>query len=123
MDDEAQVLHLEKQILERLGYRVEPQISSLDALALFAKNPHAFDLVISDVTMPGMTGDLLARHLLEIRPDIPIIVCTGFSEKITPERARAMGIRGFLMKPTLSRKIAKMIRGILNEKEGKREMV
>jgi len=116
VDDEAAVVGIEKQMLERLGYRVAERTSSSDALKAFAAQPAAFDLVISDMTMPNMTGDQLARELIAMRPDIPIIICTGFSEHINQQKATAMGIRGFLMKPIVKSELAKMVRKVLDEK-------
>jgi len=87
--------------------------SSLQALEVFRNDPNAFDLVITDQTMPNMTGELLARELLEIRPDIHIILCTGFSERIDEKKAKEMGIRKFVMKPIIMSEIAGTIREIL----------
>lgn len=115
VDDEAEIVRLEKQMLERLGYRITNRTSSVDALAAFRANPEAFDLVITDMTMPNMTGDQLAKKLISIRPDVPIIICTGFSENISKEEAKVMGIKGFLMKPVVKAEMAGMIRKVLNE--------
>ena len=81
-DDEKPVAHIEKRMLNRLGYTVTMHTSSPEALECFRENPEAFDLLLTDVTMPGITGDRLAQEVLAIRPDIPILLCTGFSEKI-----------------------------------------
>ncbi|MBI9076569.1 MAG: transporter substrate-binding domain-containing protein [Desulfatibacillum sp.] len=118
VDDEEPVVRLEKQMLERLGYHVTERTSSSDALKAFQANPSAFDLVISDMTMPHMTGDLLALKLISIRPDIPIIICTGFSERINKENAEAAGIKGLLMKPIIRSEMAQMIRSVLDEAKG-----
>ena len=88
--------------------------SSRDALELFKSLPHEFDLVITDMTMPNMTGDALAKELLSIRPDLPIILCTGFSANIDEEKAAAMGIRAFVSKPVLKGEIATTIREVLD---------
>ena len=117
VDDEQAVLKLEQQILERLGYQITSKLSSIEALEAFKSDPGSFDLVISDVTMPKMTGDELARELISIRPDIPIILCTGFSQRIDEEKAHAIGVRGFLMKPIAISKIANIIRRIFDESE------
>ena len=90
----------------------------LDALRVFKTNPYAFDLVISDMTMPNRTGDQLARELIAIRPDIPIIICTGFSERINEEMAAAIGVKGFLMKPIVKSEMAEMVRKVLDEAKG-----
>jgi PAS domain S-box-containing protein len=115
VDDEEPIMRLEKQILERLGYHVTSRISSVDALAAFKANPEAFDLVITDMAMPNMTGDQFARILLSMRTDLPIIICTGFSERITQEKAAAFGIKGLLKKPIVKSELARMIRKVLDE--------
>ena len=84
-------------------------------MALFKAMPDKFDLVISDMTMPQMTGDMLARELIKIRPDLPVIICTGFSENITKEKAATMGIKAFLMKPLRKEELAHTIREVLDE--------
>ncbi len=114
VDDEAQIVRLEGEMLRRLGYRVEARTSSRDALADFTARPDAYDLVITDMTMPEMTGDRLAADLKKIRPDIKVILCTGFSEKMSPERARALGIEGFLMKPVVRAELVGMVRRVLD---------
>ncbi|MCP3930453.1 MAG: response regulator, partial [Bacteroidetes bacterium] len=115
VDDDESVVRLEKQMLERLGYNVSALSNSLEALETFNSNPDGYDLVISDMTMPNMTGDQLARELMSIRPDIPIIICTGFSERINKEQAEAHKVRGFLMKPVVKSEMAQMVRKVLNE--------
>ena len=80
--------------------------------------PDKFDMVITDMTMPHMTGDMLAQELIKIRPDLPVILCTGFSENITKEKAETMGIKAFLMKPLLKKEMAHTIRRVLNEAKG-----
>ncbi|MCP4350761.1 MAG: response regulator [Desulfobacterales bacterium] len=117
VDDEKQIVEMETQMLERLGYKVTALKSSPEALDIFSKNPKDFDLVITDMTMPEMTGMELSRNLMLIRPDIPIILCTGFNEIITEEKAKSIGIREFVMKPVLRSKIAKIIRQILESNE------
>ena len=115
VDDEVSVAKLEGQMLSRLGYQVTAETSSRDALNTFKSNPNSFDLVISDMTMPNMTGDQLAKELLSIKADIPIIICTGFSERINKEQAEAIGVNGFLMKPVVKSDMAQMIRKVLDE--------
>ena len=117
VDDEEAVARIEKQMLERLGYQVTTRTSSLEALEAFRVNPDAYDLVISDMTMPNLTGDQLAGEIFSIRANIPIIICTGFSERINREKAEAIGIKGFLMKPVVISKMAKMVRRVLGEME------
>ncbi len=115
VDDEESVVRIEKQMLERLGYEVSARSDSLEALATFNSNPDGYDLVISDMTMPNMTGDQLARELMSIQPDIPIIICTGFSERINKEQANANKVKGFLMKPVVKSEMAQMVRKVLDE--------
>jgi CheY-like chemotaxis protein len=99
VDDEVVLAELGKTMLERLGYEVTVQSSSLEALTVFQGQPDQFDAVITDQTMPGLTGMDLAKQILQIRPDIPIILCTGYSTLVNEEQARAEGIREFAMKP------------------------
>jgi PAS domain S-box-containing protein len=115
VDDEVPVLTLEKQMLERLGYHVSDQKSSTSALEAFSKDPLAFDLVISDMAMPELPGDKLTVELLKIRPDIPVIICTGFSERIDTEKAEAIGAKALLFKPIIKSKIAQTVRSVLDD--------
>ncbi len=115
VDDEDSIVRMEKQMLERLGYHVTERTSSIEALEAFRAAPDKFDLVITDMTMPNMTGVQLSQKLLEIRSDIPIIICTGFSTKIDDAKATAAGIRGYVMKPIIMREIAKKIREVLEK--------
>jgi len=110
VDDESDLVDIARQMLGRLGHEVVVQSDGNKALALFRTRPEAFDLVITDQTMPGITGMELAREILAIRPDTPIILCTGFSEHATPETIRDTGIKTFLMKPFSRREIAEAIR-------------
>jgi CheY-like chemotaxis protein len=114
VDDEEVVVDANKRILKGLGYVVTTAMGSRDALDMFKKNPDSFDMVITDMTMPNMTGAELAEELLHIRPEIPIILCTGYSHLITPEKARALGIKKFLMKPFSRKEMAEAIRNILD---------
>ena len=88
--------------------------SSIEALELFRAEPDRFDLVITDMTMPHMTGDKLAKELIKIRPDIPIILCTGHSRLVSEKKAKEIGIKAFVMKPILRRTIAETVRGVLD---------
>ncbi len=115
VDDETSVMKLEKLMLERLGHKVIAYTRSPEALAAFQDDPEAFDLVVSDMTMPEMTGDALAEQLLDSRPDIPIIICTGFSERINAESVSALGIKYFLMKPLTSSELARAIQRVFNK--------
>ena len=115
VDDEKSVMHLETTLLMRLGYEVVGLIDSEEALALFQKEPRDFDLVITDMTMPRLTGAELAQKMIATRPDIPIILCTGFSELIDSDKANALGIREFLIKPITSAQLAEIIDRILTK--------
>ncbi len=117
VDDEASVATLEGRMLERLGYQVSVKTSSADALNAFKTDPDSFDLVISDMTMPNMTGDQLAREILAIRPDTPIVICTGFSERINKEQDQMVGVKGVLMKPVVKSDLARMVRTVLDESQ------
>ena len=116
VDDEWPIVKMESQILERLGYRVSTCTGSLEALALFSQKPTDFDLVITDMTMPDMTGDRLAAALMEIRPDIPVILCTGYSNRNSEEAADALGIKAFAYKPIVKADLAKTIRKVIDKK-------
>jgi CheY-like chemotaxis protein len=113
VDDEQPLVEIGKQMLERLGYTVATRTSSIEALELFKAQPHRFDLVITDIVMPNMTGEKLAQKLMDIRADIPIILCTGYSEKFTRRQASNMGIQSFLMKPLVMRDLAGTVRQAL----------
>lgn len=119
VDDEQSIIFMEKQMLERLGYSVVSRTSSVEALEAFRTNPDKFNMVITDMSMPNMSGDQLAAELIKIRPDIPIVLCTGFSERMPEERAAALGIKGFLMKPIIKRDLSKKIREVLDMKQDK----
>jgi two-component system, cell cycle sensor histidine kinase and response regulator CckA len=115
VDDEEVVVDANRRILQRLGYNVTVSTDSKKALAAFRKKPEKFDLVITDMTMPSMTGAELARELIKIRSDIPIILCTGYSQLITPEKSNAIGIQEFVMKPFSRSEIAEAIRKVLDK--------
>ncbi len=99
VDDEAALVEVGKLMLELLGYRVVATTNSMEALKMFMDRPDELDAVVTDMTMPNMTGVELARKVMEVRPEIPIILCTGYSDLINKEKAKELGIRGFLMKP------------------------
>jgi CheY-like chemotaxis protein len=103
------------QILQRLGYAVTKQTSSSEALALFKVQPDAFDLVITDMTMPGLTGDKLALEMMAVRPDIPVVLCTGYNKKISEEMATAIGIKAMVFKPITTVDLARTVREVLDE--------
>jgi len=114
VDDEEQAIKLARKVLIKLGYNVHARTSSLEALALFRSKPESYDLVITDMTMPHLTGIDLTQALMDIRPNIPIILCTGFSVMIDEAKAKALGIRAFVMKPIMKRKMARIIRQVLD---------
>ncbi|MGE3537413.1 MAG: ATP-binding protein [Candidatus Tectimicrobiota bacterium] len=116
VDDETVLAHLGKAMLERLGYETVAHSSSREALELFRAAPQSFDLVITDQTMPQMTGEALAREIRSMRPDIPIILCTGFSRTMTPDKARALGIDALLHKPLVSRDLGLAIHRVLTRR-------
>jgi CheY-like chemotaxis protein len=115
VDDEKTLVDLGLQILERLGYRVTTRTSSLEALELFMVQPDNFDLVITDMTMPNMTGDEFAAKIMEIRADIPVILCTGYSERISKDKAHKIGIKEFVLKPIIMSDMATTVRKVLDE--------
>ena len=115
VDDEPALVELGEQILKRLGYQVVTRTSSIDALELFRAQPERFDLVITDKTMPHMTGDKLAGELIAIRKGIPVILCTGFSHRIAEEKAKEMGVKRFLKKPLVLQDLANSVREVLDE--------
>jgi PAS domain S-box-containing protein len=114
IDDEVMLARLGQEILERLGYTVTVYTNSVEALAAFRSAPQRFDLVITDQTMPDMIGETLARALRHLRPDLPIILCTGFSHSMTKEKAQAIGLDAFLMKPLVISDLALVIRQVLD---------
>jgi PAS domain S-box-containing protein len=116
IDDEPSLVDLGKQMLKRLGYKVSTRTSSLEALELFKVKPDQFDLVITDMTIPNMTGERLAHNLMKIRSDIPVIICTGYSEYISEEKVNKIGIRAFIMKPLVMRDLANIVRKVLDNK-------
>ncbi|MGD9206191.1 MAG: ATP-binding protein, partial [Desulfobacterales bacterium] len=114
VDDEQPLVDIGKQMLERLGYTVDTRTSSIEALKLFEADPNRFDLVITDIVMPNMSGDKLADKIIGIRSDIPIVLCTGYSEKFTRQHATDMGIQAFLMKPLVMQDLANTVRQALS---------
>ncbi len=114
VDDEEPIALMEQMMLEKLGYQITVRTSSPDALAAFKANPSGFDLVISDRGMPNMSGEQLAGELIAIRPEIPIIICTGFSDENDERRFKGMGVKGFLMKPVTLEKLATTVRKVLD---------
>jgi len=115
LDDDKVLVDIGEKMLKKLGYRVNSRTSPYEALEAFKANPSKYDMVITDMTMPGMTGDILAKEILKIRYNIPIIICTGFSKMMSPEKASKMGIKDFLMKPLTMSDLSKSIRTVLDQ--------
>ena len=114
VDDETQVAKITGLSLSRLGYKVTTRTDSLEALELFESNPDGYDLVITDMTMPGLTGDKLTRKLLDIKPDLPVILCTGYAKKFAGKESSIKGIRAFAYKPVSSADLAEIVRRVLD---------
>ncbi len=114
VDDEEMVVEIAGTMLERLGYQVARYTSSLDALNDFKADPDAFDLVITDMAMPHMTGAQLSRELMALRPGVPIIICTGYSERFSREDTRAIGVKYFLQKPIGIADLSQKVRSVLD---------
>ncbi len=114
VDDEEAILKMEAIALERAGYNVTALTDPVEALMTFKASPQKFDLVITDMSMPKMQGDSLVKEMRAVRNDIPIILCTGFSEKMTPELAKSIGINSVMMKPLVLKKLSERVRDILD---------
>ena len=114
VDDEKSIVDMCQEMLTRLGYHVETALTPVEALEKYQRNPKRFDLIITDMTMPQMTGLQLTKRLKAIEPQARIILCTGFSAYITPEKAEAMGIMGYLMKPIVKLEMAGLVRKVLD---------
>ena len=113
VDDEEILVSFHEQMLKKLGYEVTAVSSSLRALEVFREDPYIFDLVITDYAMPRMTGTELAAEMLKRRPDLPIVLCTGYSERIDDAGARAMGLAGLILKPVSITDLSRIIRELL----------
>ncbi len=120
VDDEEALVDSSRRMLTRIGYTVVASNNGAEALELFQSNPDNFDLVITDTTMPNMTGVQLSEELLKICPDIPIIICTGHSDLITQGKLDKLGIREYVMKPFDKREMAETIRRVLDNKSVER---
>jgi CheY-like chemotaxis protein len=116
VDDESTVMEMGTSLLEHLGYKVTSQTDSLKALEIFRSSPDEFDLIITDYTMPKLTGLDFAREVRRIRPDMPVMLCTGFSEKVTPDSMKELGV-GLLMKPYGMRQISEEVRKTIDVKK------
>ena len=117
VDDEQTQRELAKVALSQYGYRVTAFSDSMVALVHFQQDPDAYDLIITDMTMPGLTGDVLTQKIHLTRPDIPVILCTGYSEVIDEDKAKALNIDSFLYKPVVIADLLKAIRKVLKKKE------
>ena len=106
VDDEKGIVISNRKLLERLGYKATTSTSSIEALKIFKKRANTFDLVLTDYTMPQMNGIELSKQLIQSRPDIPIVLCTGFSAQLTPEIVKKIGIREMIMKPLVASELA-----------------
>ncbi|MGE3540547.1 MAG: response regulator [Candidatus Tectimicrobiota bacterium] len=113
VDDEEALVSLGRELFERLGYHVSGHTSSVSALAALRAAPQDFALVITDRTMPQIPGEALIRALRHIRPDIPVILCTGFSHPLTPEQVKSLGISAIIPKPVATRDWGLVIRRVL----------
>jgi PAS domain S-box-containing protein len=118
VDDEAAIARLGGRILGQLGYQVIEMTSPEEALEAFRAQPDGFDLIVTDFTMPRLTGLDLAGEILAVRPDMPIIICTGFNQQFTDEKAREMGIVDFAMKPLNRKQLAELVRKALDREKG-----
>ena len=116
VDDEELLVELGAKMLERLGYSVTATNDSTEALRLFNESPSRFDVIVTDQSMPHLTGLRLAEHVLKVRPEMPVIICTGHSDSVTPETIMAAGVREFLMKPLSKQELAQAVRKVLDEK-------
>lgn len=115
VDDDQKVALMLRHMLEKLGYRVTCILDSLKALDEFKRSPQAYDLVVTDLTMPGLTGVELSEHICRIRPNIPVVLCTGFGEHINKRKYYNQGIRGFLNKPVSIKSVSHLIREVLDK--------
>jgi two-component system cell cycle sensor histidine kinase/response regulator CckA len=115
VDDEPSVLKMVRQMLERLGYQVAAYASGMEALAAFKADPESVDLVLTDMTMPEMTGDLLAREVMAVRPKVPVLVSTGYSNTLTAEMVMEIGIKGVVKKPASKSELAAAVRIALDD--------
>jgi len=118
VDDEPVLATLGREMLQKSGYKVTATTDSIEALGMFTENPDDYDLVVTDMAMPCMMGIDLAKNIWKIRPEVPVILCTGYSDLINDEIAKKEGIRQFITKPLRHREIAKAVRGVLDETIG-----
>ena len=114
VDDETAIAKMGCRLLESLGYVLTSICNSEKALELFKSDPSKFDLVITDMTMPKMTGDILAQELMNVRPDIPVILCTGYNRRLSEEIINKIGIKALIYKPFIKNEFAGIIRTVLD---------
>lgn len=117
VDDEETVATMEKQMLQHLGYDVTVRTGSIDALEAFKANPDKYNIIVTDMAMPNMSGVQLARQIRNIKATIPIVICTGFSDQISDEKCQALDIQGYIMKPVVIRELAEIVRKVLDRSE------
>ena len=115
VDDEKHIVEMYKRMLGLLGYQVDSRTSPVEAIEALRSNPMKYDLILTDMTMPQMNGYNFAKNITVIRPDLPVILCTGFSDQINEEKARSVGIHAFLLKPVLFQDLANALRRVLDE--------
>jgi len=115
VDDDEPIANLGRRVLESLGYQVVAMTDPVEALRVFQRRPRSFDLLITDVMMPEMPGDELVRKIQKIRPELPVVLCSGYTNRVSVEKAQAMGISAFLMKPVLKRTLAETVRQVLDK--------
>ena len=114
VDDEAFILDIHKELLEKLGYNVETRASSIDALQAVSARPDKYDLIITDLMMPHMPGDVFVSEVKRLKPECPVILCTGYSDRIDRQMFKKYGITDFLMKPVLLQELAIAVRKALD---------
>jgi nitrogen-specific signal transduction histidine kinase/ActR/RegA family two-component response regulator len=116
VDDEESMVNLNRQRLERLGYQVKSTTKPVEALEWFKADPDQFDVIVTDMTMPRLTGDRLAAEVLKIRPHMPVIICSGYSERMSEKKAAALGVRKYIEKPIDAQNLASALREVLDQK-------
>ncbi len=115
MDDEPTLVDMMSEMLKTMGYKVESRTSSVEALSLLRTRTTSFDLVITDMAMPNMTGTELAIEIMRINPELPIIICTGYSENINEEKAKILGFKKLIMKPVSIQELSLAVRETLDD--------
>jgi two-component system cell cycle sensor histidine kinase/response regulator CckA len=115
VDDEPDISRIVQRALSNQGYQVDAYNDAKQALRAIREKPYEFDLLFTDQTMPGMTGAELAQEAFKLRPDLPVIVCTGFSESMDRDKAKSLGIKEFVMKPVLGADLARTVRRVLDQ--------